>query len=397
MENNVFITNLMKRSAYLCANVGLSEAKFGADFLKERARETGVPYLSANLVRAGGRKPVLPAFLVEEVGGLRVGILGLLEGPSVPPRELAEQGLEVRDPIEAAREQVPKLRKKCDLLVLAAYMTGPQAMEIAAKVPGIDLVLFRSARDQTTAQQVASTVFAPAGSRSGQITELDLVFAGSPKIDSFLGDIIRMKETGPRDEEVRKEIDAIVDRQAKERILASQKPPTPAAAQAGAGGANVPGESPATPATAPSSPELDSSGAPSNPWVNPWPAAAPTDFVGAPVCQRCHSDIFTAWEADPHARAFATLASTENWNSADCLPCHTTGYGIVAGSHQGLPAPEHWNVQCEACHGACGKHVTNPSAPMSSARAEACLACHTSQWSPGFDVGSAMKGAAHGH
>lgn len=393
-ENNVFLTEVMKRAEYLCANAGLAEAKFGVEYLRDRARETGVPYLSANLVRPGGTKPLLPPYLVTQAGGLRIGILGLLDGPEVPPRELAEHALEIRDPIEAAAELVPKLRKKCDYVVVAGYMLGPRATELASRVPGIDLVLFRGLREQSAARQVGSTVFAPAGSRSGQISELDLQFAGTPRAESFLGDILRLKETGPRDEDLRRQIDELVDRQAKERILASQKPAPPAVPAA----ATAPPPAPAGEEAA--SPPHDAShamAAAGNAWVNPWSTAAPTDFVGAPVCHRCHTEVHAAWEADPHAQAFATLAATESWNAPECLACHTTGYGVVTGSQQGLPAPEFWNVQCEACHGPGGRHVTNPAVPLPPVTAGTCLSCHTPQWSPGFDAVSAMKGAARGH
>ena len=102
--------------------------------------------VSANAIPAS--KDVMPfkPFVVEEVRGkrigakpLRIGILGLTEKPLVAGAPTG--GYTISDPLEAAKKLVPELRKKCDLVVVLAYVDRETAKRIGIEAPGIDLVL----------------------------------------------------------------------------------------------------------------------------------------------------------------------------------------------------------------------------------------------------------------
>jgi 2',3'-cyclic-nucleotide 2'-phosphodiesterase (5'-nucleotidase family) len=102
--------------------------------------------LSANAVPAS--KDVMPfkPYTVEEVRGkrlgskpLRVGIIGVTEKPLVAGAPTG--GYSISDPVEAAKKLVPELRKKCDLVVVLAYVDRDTAKRIGVEAPGIDLVL----------------------------------------------------------------------------------------------------------------------------------------------------------------------------------------------------------------------------------------------------------------
>lgn len=91
-------------------------------------------------------------------------------------------------------------------------------------------------------------------------------------------------------------------------------------------------------------------------------------FVGASTCAMCHdtktkSKAYAQWSKGPHARAFEALGSDkakaigkergieDPQKSADCLKCHTVGYGLEDKWHdKDLTTTE--GVSCEACHGA---------------------------------------------
>jgi cytochrome c peroxidase len=84
-------------------------------------------------------------------------------------------------------------------------------------------------------------------------------------------------------------------------------------------------------------------------------------YIGADECAACHSsrggmDQYEKWLASPHARAYKTLKEEKSmaiaragkiekpWESAECLRCHTTGYGRSDKTREE-------GVGCEACHG----------------------------------------------
>src|SRR5262245_56976925 len=98
------MTKILKVGRYDFANVGDSEARFGTDYLRTRQKETGVPYISANLVQSGKMKPVLSPYVIKKVGGLEIGFLGILDFISPMPTEIAAHGLDITDPLECAAQ-----------------------------------------------------------------------------------------------------------------------------------------------------------------------------------------------------------------------------------------------------------------------------------------------------
>ncbi|HEV2761586.1 MAG TPA: 5'-nucleotidase C-terminal domain-containing protein [Pyrinomonadaceae bacterium] len=141
--------------------VGNHEYNFGLKVLEKARREAAFPWLSANTYRKGTAETYHKPYVVKEVGGVRVGVLGLTT-PGVPFWDNPENyaGLEFREPIAEAEKWVKVLREKerVDLVVVAmhmgveidlktGYLTPGQvrnentAVAIAEKVDGVDLIL----------------------------------------------------------------------------------------------------------------------------------------------------------------------------------------------------------------------------------------------------------------
>jgi 2',3'-cyclic-nucleotide 2'-phosphodiesterase/3'-nucleotidase len=141
--------------------VGNHEYNFGLRVLEKARREAGFPWLSANTYKRGTNETYYQPYIVIELKGVRVGVLGLTT-PGVPVWENKENfaGLEFRDPLQEARKWVAVLRGKerVDLVVVAMHMgleedlrTGEVnpgqvtnenvAVRLAQQVSGIDLIL----------------------------------------------------------------------------------------------------------------------------------------------------------------------------------------------------------------------------------------------------------------
>ena len=140
--------------------VGNHEYNFGLKVLEKARKEAGFPWLSANTYDKATGKPHYKPYIVKEVAGVRIGILGLTT-PGVPnwdnPPNYA--GLEFHEPVAEARKWVPILRdqEKADVVVIAMHMgleedlrTGEinpgqvphenEAIAIAKEVPGVDVI-----------------------------------------------------------------------------------------------------------------------------------------------------------------------------------------------------------------------------------------------------------------
>jgi 2',3'-cyclic-nucleotide 2'-phosphodiesterase/3'-nucleotidase len=151
----------MNALAFDAMAVGNHEYNFGLNVLGKARREARFPWLSANTYKAGTNETAYQPYIVNELNGVRVGVLGLTTA-GIPSWENRENyaGLEFRDPTAEARKWVEILRTKerADLVVVAMHMgleedvrTGEvtpgqaphenEAVAIAQRVQGIDLIL----------------------------------------------------------------------------------------------------------------------------------------------------------------------------------------------------------------------------------------------------------------
>jgi 2',3'-cyclic-nucleotide 2'-phosphodiesterase/3'-nucleotidase len=141
--------------------VGNHEYNFGLNVLNKARGEAQFPWLSANTYDTGTSTTHYKPYLVKEVQGVRIGILGLTT-PGIPNWENQPNyaGLEFHETVSEAQKWVPILRDKeqVDVLVIAMHMgieedlrTGipspsqvpneNAAIAIARQAPGVDVIL----------------------------------------------------------------------------------------------------------------------------------------------------------------------------------------------------------------------------------------------------------------
>ncbi len=87
-------------------------------------------------------------------------------------------------------------------------------------------------------------------------------------------------------------------------------------------------------------------------------AGPPADakYVGSAKCRACHFKDYNTWRKTKHAKVFDQLEGAERKN-ADCLKCHTTGYGKPGGFVSEDKTDGLKNVGCESCHGPGSAHL----------------------------------------
>ena len=145
---------------YDAMTVGNHEYNFGLQVLEKARGEAQFPWLSANTYNKGTNQNHYQPYLIKEVAGVRIGVLGLTT-PGIPNWENVPNyaGLEFREPLSEALKWVPVLRRKerADVVIIAMHMgveqdlrTGEmnpgqvanenRAIAIAKEVPGVDLI-----------------------------------------------------------------------------------------------------------------------------------------------------------------------------------------------------------------------------------------------------------------
>ena len=129
--------NLMGTDAI---TIGHSDLLWGKQNLVEILKEAGFPVISANLIDNSSGTLLFQPYIVREMHGVRVGILGL---SSIPPGRTDPRfaGLTVQDPLEIARQMVSSLREKADLVILLSNLGYPKDLDLAKQVQGINVIV----------------------------------------------------------------------------------------------------------------------------------------------------------------------------------------------------------------------------------------------------------------
>ena len=166
--------------------VGARDLVLGVDFLQKGTKKAKLKLLSANLVDAQG-KPYFPASLVTDVGGVKVGVVGVSPaseqpqpaGPAVKgkPQPMLK-GLPVQ-PAVAAEAKRLREQEKVDVVVVLAAVPYDEALRIAAGVEGVDFVVpSHDGRGVGVAQRQAYGTVIPPGDRGRQLARLALTVDG---------------------------------------------------------------------------------------------------------------------------------------------------------------------------------------------------------------------------
>ena len=117
----------MNALKYDAMAVGNHEYNFGLKVLEKARSEAKFPWLSANTYEVPSDKPRThyPPYIVKEVQGVKIGILGLTT-PGIPSWENVPNyaGLEFHETVSEAKKWVAMLRdgEKVDVVVIAMHM-----------------------------------------------------------------------------------------------------------------------------------------------------------------------------------------------------------------------------------------------------------------------------------
>jgi 5'-nucleotidase len=117
---------------------GNGDFYFGFENLVEQTSRVGYPVLHANVMHNHTGAPLLPAYTIQEISGVRVAILGL---GSVRMGHYSARDLEWLDPVQVARQYAPVLRRQADLLLVLSHLGARGDSALAAAVPEIDLIV----------------------------------------------------------------------------------------------------------------------------------------------------------------------------------------------------------------------------------------------------------------
>ena len=181
------VLQMMNALGYDAMTIGNHEPDFTAERLRELVDKARFPVLAANVRDRKTGALFAKPYLIREIAGVRVGILGLAY-PNTPlttaKKNVAE--LEFSDIPPVAAEFVPKMRKEGAEIIIALTHYGLGAdLKLAKSVPGIDVIVGGHSHNRVQpAIKEGETLIVQAGAHGSDLGRLDLTISNGKIIRS---------------------------------------------------------------------------------------------------------------------------------------------------------------------------------------------------------------------
>ena len=120
------------------------EFAFGPAIFNQRVAELNYPMLAINVFDKGTKKPVFQSSVVKEIGGLRIGLIGIASNivdKTMPPS--FSEGIY----FTLGKDELPpvidllRTKENVDLIVLISHLGFTQDMKLLSEVQGVDVCL----------------------------------------------------------------------------------------------------------------------------------------------------------------------------------------------------------------------------------------------------------------
>ncbi len=328
------------------------------------------PFLCANTAVLDWS--LMPDHKVIERGGKKIGVTAIVGAASKENVERDE--VMFKDPAEGLQAVLPKLRSAaCDVLVLLAHASVPEAKKLARAYPEFDIVVAAGAPGDGTDPLYQPEV----------IEGTDALFVQTGMKGMFAGVIGVFDDEKTPLRYQRVPLDATYDDSPEMlTLLKSYQDQLETVGLTGLG-------------------------------LKPVPHTSGNTFLGSQKCGECHTEAFAVWENTPHATATDSLsdpverAGIQRHFDPECLSCHVTGWHpqrFFPYTSGYLDLKKSVNLHgngCENCHGPGSAHVAAEEGtvdadeaklkllrasmrlPLAAAEKK-CVECHDIDNSPDF-------------
>ena len=401
---------------YDVVNVGEKDLMMGLKFLAEVSQKAKFSFVSANLVDKKTGKCVFKPYVVKEIAGLRIGIVGLLDDQFNPTLEEKDPGLNIIEPSSGLKAAIKGLREYCDFVIILSQLGESKDKKLARENRDIDLILGGGGESKRVVmERVNGTAIYRLEPRGGYLGRVDYSLAETKrpikfmisgereemekKLERLISHSTQIKtemaKSGKQDEIKAKELRFLESKQKElEKVLLAFEDKNfykhvsiPVQLAVADDPKIIKG--------------LETYRAESAKLYKPKvvgdvgkdlsekemiariPKTSP--FAGAISCKKCHEVNYRNWLKTKHAKASQTIAASPKYAQEECLMCHSTGYGKIGEYATVEEIPFYLRgVQCESCHGE-GKGHPGKGSIERKVTLGICRNCHTKDQSPTFN------------
>lgn len=186
---------VMNACGYEYATLGNHEFNNTLTQVKKLIKEAKFTFVGANIVERKTGKPLCPPYAIVERDGIKIALFGLVT-TDTRTYPAAEEGVDLPDAVESARQIVPELRKQADLVVLLSHLGIQEEESLARRVPGIDVIVGGHSHTRLTearlidwnlkdAPNMGGTLLVQAHQWGGELGRLDLLIGRDPETQKW--------------------------------------------------------------------------------------------------------------------------------------------------------------------------------------------------------------------
>ncbi len=159
---------------YDLLNIGDTDLALGVECLELLQKKSKIPFISANLKDKKTGKPIFEPYLIKDIDGLRVGIIGILT-PNIHPNIQKEmKNSFVDDPIEVASETIKGPLSNCDHIFVLAHLNPSEVEDLAKKVPQLSIMIGGNDRYFSFPRKMNHSIYAQTDAFGAHIGRMNL-------------------------------------------------------------------------------------------------------------------------------------------------------------------------------------------------------------------------------
>lgn len=206
------IIEAMNMLGYDAMALGAQDLPLGIEALRKRMAEAKFPILSANLTIAEGGQLFASPYVIKEMAGHRIAIIGLTGSDQSSGSPPSQKGpFVVKEPIETAKRYVKEVSTRADIVILLSNVGLPLDQKISEQIPGIDIIIGGQTRSLLTPTRHTEkgAVIAQAGYRGEWIGSMQVEFDARGNVVNFQGQTVALAPEYSDDAQMREFLNRI--------------------------------------------------------------------------------------------------------------------------------------------------------------------------------------------
>lgn len=190
-----FLLKLYETLGYDALNIGDTDLGLGIGYLRDLQKKSKIPFLSANLKERKTGKPVFKPYLIKELEGLKMGILGLVTADISPDIRKELKNYSIEDPIKTAVETIHRFMVSCDHIIALAHLTPSEIESFTKELPHISIIIGGNDRSFVFPRQIGRSVYVQTDGFGAHVGRLNLnLLKGAHEFSDILsGRLIQKK------------------------------------------------------------------------------------------------------------------------------------------------------------------------------------------------------------